>query len=82
MAATLRPVSEIVPGDIIDLESDRFADPDHDNPVFQCEYVMVTEVVKETPDCTVLYIDGVDGFGFPPEHKVRFWKHDDNFERE
>lgn len=39
-------------------------------------------MIHETPDCTVLCVEGVDHFGFPPEHMVRFWEQNDDFEGE
>ena len=71
------PVSELRPGDLVDLEGDPIADgpccgdPDcRDNRInlHQHEYSEVDEVVPETPDCTVVYFTNDDAYGFPPDH--------------
>ena len=65
-------VIDLNPGDIIDLAGDRYADPTGASTYFECEYAMVSFVRSETPDCIVVGIDGVDWFGFPPDHEVPF----------
>lgn len=68
-----RKISELEVGDLVDLEGDQFADPKHDNFLFECEYQVVAEIETETPDCTVVYFDG-GAFGFPPQHIVEVQK--------
>ena len=64
------PISELQPGDMIDLEGDIYADPKHNRVEFETEYAIVEAVEPETPACTAVWIEGVDCFGFPPEHLV------------
>ncbi len=61
----------IVPGDIVDLEADKYADPDHDNVLLQCEYVEVGFVDQETPQCVVIGFESFDHVGFPTHHMLR-----------
>ena len=74
-----RTVRDLKPGDMIDLERDLIADPNGDKVEFQSEYAIVGEIVEETPACIVVYIDGVDAFGFPPDHMVRWAGHDSGY---
>lgn len=66
----LRRIDQLKPGDLIDLEGDQYADPKRSHPVFQSEYATVESVERETPDCIAVWIEGVDCFGFPPDHLV------------
>lgn len=63
-------VRDLHPGDLIDLEGDEYADPDRSRCAFQFEYAEVAEVIVETVDCIAVGIEGVDLFGFPPDHRV------------
>lgn len=65
-----KAVEDLVPGDKVDLEGDSFADPDRDNPFLACEYVEVTEVKQETPNCVAVTFEGFDQVGFPRGHFV------------
>lgn len=67
----LVPVSEVSEGDWLDLEGDKYADPKGDRIEFETEYVTVAAVRRETAHSTALMIEGVDLFGFPPDHKVK-----------
>lgn len=75
-------VAELKPGDMLDLEGDEYADPARDSRFFDCEYGLVGAVVVETPTCTLVYIDGVDAFGMPPDHVVQLTGHDTDYEPE
>lgn len=72
----LTKVSDICIGDRIDLEGDAYADPDRSHIAFEFEYALVTGIERETPGCTCLYIEGVDAFGFPPDHMIEVASHD------
>lgn len=62
----------IVSGDIVDLEGDKYADPDNDNVRFQSEYMEVVYVEdQETPRCVVIGFGGFDHVGFPLYHKLK-----------
>ena len=74
-----RRAADLKPGDMIDLEGDKFADPNRDHVAFQCEYGVVAEVDRETPECVAVYVDGVDSFGFPPDHLIRWVGHDSGY---
>jgi hypothetical protein len=63
-------VRDLRVGDRVDLEKDPFADPRSDNPSFSFEYALVMDVEAETSTCVCVYIDGVDAFGFPPDHEI------------
>lgn len=58
-------------GDYLDLEGDKIADPKRDRIAFQSEFAMVASVERETPTCVAVGIEGVDVFGFPPDHMVK-----------
>jgi len=68
----LTKVKDLKEGDLIDLEGDIYADPKHDRLEFQCLACFVETVEPETPDCVAVWIEGLDCFGFPPDHRV--WK--------
>lgn len=63
-------VKDLREGDTIDLGGDEYADPDSDVTAFQYLYVPVVGVELETPECVRVDIEGVDSFGFPPDHEV------------
>ena len=68
----LKRISELVPGDLVDLEGDKYADTDpyaHWRGVIEFEYQQVLEIENETPTCICVYFDGIT-VGFPPEHTV------------
>lgn len=69
--ALLRPVGEIIPGDRIDLEGDRYADPNGDTIAYQSEYAQADGVEFETPDCTVVHFTDGPSIGFPADWKVK-----------
>jgi hypothetical protein len=72
MITTIR-VSDLKPGDLVDLYGDPFADPDQ-NPrhSHEFEYATVCEVIPETPGCVAVGFEGFDIVGFPPEHVLVF----------
>jgi hypothetical protein len=66
-----RRISELEPGDLVDLEGDPFADPPTDPDTFWTyEYGIVSELEIETPDCTLVYFENGPNVGFPPNHVV------------
>jgi len=64
-------IRHIKAGDMIDLEGDIFADPDHDNASYEMEYCTVESVEQETPGCYVVHFNNNPSVGFPPDHYVR-----------
>ena len=66
--------NQIKVGDIVDLEADTYADPEHDNDLLTYEYYEVIEIEHETTDndgnpcdCYCIYFNGFT-CGFPPDH--------------
>lgn len=74
--ATKRKVKDLTPGDMIDLQGDKYADPNRTNVTYEFEYALVGERQYEGDECLVLYIEGVDAIGFPPDHEVPWHGHD------
>ncbi len=62
-------VKNLKEGMIVDLEGDEFADPCNNNVLLQHLYQEVHDVVRETPNCLLVYFD-FDAVGFPPDHEV------------
>jgi hypothetical protein len=78
VTTTIR-VSDLKPGDLVDLYGDPFADPNQDpRHCHEFEYATVCEVIPETPGCVAVsfhLLRGFEGFdivGFPPEHVLVF----------
>lgn len=63
------PVTELREGDLVDLEDDRYADPDRDSRVFPYELAVVLGSEQETPECVRVDFDH-DSVGFPTNHYV------------
>lgn len=57
-------------GMLVDLEGDKYADPNHDNRFFQDELQYVAFSRVETPLCVVIGFEGWDWCGFPPDHRL------------
>lgn len=57
-------------GDMVDLEGDPYADPDHDIQSFQFLYMEVTVVEQETPECVRVNFADWDSCGFPVDHEL------------
>jgi len=64
-------VSDLKIGDLVDLEGDRYADPNRDHISFGFEYQEVATIEHETPDCIAVGFEGFDVVGFPPWHMVK-----------
>ena len=75
-----RAVRDLKPGDMIDLAGDKYADPDTQSVMFECEYAVVADVTPETPECIAIDIEGVDVFGFPPDHLVPYAGRDPGYD--
>ena len=63
-------IDQLNVGDLVDLEGDPYADPNHTNPAFPFEYAEVCEIERETPNCIAVGFEGFDVVGFPPDHTV------------
>lgn len=63
-------VSELAPGNLVDLEGDKYADPRHEHVMLQSQYVEVVSIEQETPHCVAVGFEGFDVVGFPPDHMV------------
>lgn len=64
-------VAELIDGDLVDLEGDQYADPEHNHDCYDLERLEVLEMTVETPYyCTLVYFDGAT-VGFPPDHKLK-----------
>ncbi len=65
-----RSVNQVQVGWQLDLEGDKYADPEGVSAFFWAEYAEVTYVEWETPGCILIAGDGW-AFGAPPEHQVK-----------
>ena len=63
-------IKNLMPGMLVDLEGDRYADPRRTNRAYQFEYQRVVDVVPETTDCICVYFAESNPVGFPPNHEV------------
>ena len=64
------PVNELKIGDSIDLEGDKYADPNGDNVALASEWQEVYSLERETPTCIVIETPYIT-VGFPVDHVVR-----------
>lgn len=65
------PVSQLAPNMLMDWEGDIYADPHHDEMLYECEYQRVYSV-KELPDGWYEVISEADNRCiFPPEHNIK-----------
>lgn len=78
-ATVTKKISELIPGDLVDLENDKYADP-KGNPLLECEYVTVDSIERESPECIAVYFRGFDMVGFPPDHVVKVGGHDKEYD--
>lgn len=62
-----KQVSDLVAGDMVDLENDPYADAD---PGWEFEYGVVDEIEQETPDCIRVDFANGGSIGFPPDHML------------
>lgn len=67
---TERLAHQLIPGDLVDLEGDKYADPNGDDTLMEFEYAVVERVERETPECVVVHTDQ-SSFGCPPDHVVK-----------
>ena len=70
MTETLRRVDAVKIDDGLDLEGDKFADPDRDNVGLQFDLARVDEIERDGAACIVLHTSQ-GSFGFPPDHLVK-----------
>ena len=66
-----RKVTELREGDHVDLQGDRYADPDAEHPEYEFDYAVVDTLQWEGPGCLVVHFESTDSVGFPPTHNVR-----------
>lgn len=64
----LRKVSDLQPGDVVDLQRDRYADPDGAHPVYAVECVEVSAVEPEEDGWVRLLFEGLPAVSFPADH--------------
>ena len=57
-------------GDRVDLENDRYANPNIDHPLYEFEMAVVSDVAPETPTCTAVTFEDGTQVGFPPNWYV------------
>jgi hypothetical protein len=80
-ATVWKRVDQLVPGDRLDLEGDKIADPNNDKPALEFELYVIEEIEHETPECIVLYSQtSGHNFAFPADHLVKFDSHDTDFD--
>jgi hypothetical protein len=72
-------VENLIPGDMVDLEGDKFADPNGDSPIFDCELCIVARSELETPGCIRVDFEGLNSVGFPPGHRVKIGGFDSEY---
>lgn len=63
-------VTRLLPGMMVDLKDDLFADPYCNNWLFECELVEVCLIAQETPRCIVIGFENFGLVGFPNHHKL------------
>ena len=61
----------VKPGQVVDLEGDRYAETADGAEVLAYEYVEVADVERETPDCVRVDFEGFDSIGFPAGHLLK-----------
>lgn len=66
-----RRVADLAEGDLLDLESDPYADPAADDVDWLYEYGCVMATERETPDCVRVDFTNGESVGFPPDHTVK-----------
>lgn len=67
----MKKASDLIIGDYVDLEGDKYAGYD---PLFEYEYVEVVSIDRETSNCIAIGFEGFDIVGFPPDHLVKVRK--------
>lgn len=70
-ADTEKMVSALRVGDLVDLEGDKFADPDGKGVDYQFEYAEVYSIESESPTCIAVGFVSGPVVGFPPDHLVK-----------
>lgn len=70
---TFVKVKDLKPGMKLDLEGDKYADPDGMNQSLPYEYAVVEEVANEEGQY-VVYFEEDEPVVFPPNHKVKVVK--------
>lgn len=66
-------IDELIPGDLVDLQNDKYADRRGDNIEYEFELACVAEIDRETPDCICVYFEN-SACGFPPGHVVTVYQ--------
>ncbi len=66
----------LLSGDLIDLAGDNYADPDNGDAEFEFEYVVVSHVERETPDCVLVSFENGRSFGFPTNCRFQVFGRD------
>jgi hypothetical protein len=61
---------DVRPGNLLDLEGDRYAGKHDTANVFAYEYAEVEGIEWETPECVVVHTDQ-GSFGMPPDHRLK-----------
>ncbi len=62
-------IRQLTPGMKVDLEGDRYADPDRSSAALEYELAEVVGINWETASC--VRVDTTEGaYGFPPDHSV------------
>ena len=62
---------DLIPGDMVDLEGDVYADPLKENPSYAFIFNTVEHVEQETPDCVAVSFEGGPMVGFPINHLLK-----------
>lgn len=55
----------------VDLEGDKYADPDNSNRAYEDLFAEVIGATKETSECIVLHFEGMPSVGFPIYHQLK-----------
>ena len=63
-------VKDLEPGDYVDLKGDKYDDPEDFYAIFEEYWQVVSEVVPQTPNFTLVKFQEIS-VGFPPEHEVQ-----------
>jgi hypothetical protein len=64
-------IDALQPGDLVDLQGDKYADADTtQHPEWEFEFETVAVVEQEAANCFLVHFESGFACGFPPHHEV------------